>query len=252
MAHDIPPPEKIVIRPEDLSSPPSPSGGAPVSAPINGPARPRPKLKARPVLPILFVVGAIAALGIVVLLFWMSTREGSSETDATLTYWNQLREIEGEIDALESTSEPATVDETKTRLQSCAKVCRDAAERISRLPVLDVEHEVVELGSQEMGLLGERAILCDELVQLIEEGQNFRDRASSAEAFAESFLRGMFGDPLGSYEEMKAEAKQLGTKYEKLTARMHELESRQNALAAQVNQLRSTLSRRYDREFLGW
>ena len=63
-------------------------------------------------------------------------------------------------------------------------------------------------------------------------------------------VRGFLGDPLGAYNDSKAQGSQLEQRRQSMLKRWQALEDRMHKVDAQEISIRATLSQRYNREFL--
>jgi hypothetical protein len=115
--------------------------------------------------------------------------------------------------------------------------------------VRDVDESLVELGSLKLKLFADSALLCDQFINWLARVEDHTERSSSFEMMVESFLSGVFGNPLGPYKEMKIERKDLDARQQELVDQARQLEVRNNDFFSRMYGIRAELARRYSREF---
>ena len=167
----------------------------------------------------------------------------SIEADATLSYWTSLGSIGSSLNNDTSDARGSST------LGQKSQQFRTAAEQISRLPVLNVDKDAVEIGSKMVELLGESELVFAAMEKLVDDANEFGNRSTSGEKMVESFVRGFLGDPFGVHQEMLAEQGKLGDRHQRLLDQFEAVQRKSNELRAATNRARSALTTRYRIEF---
>ena len=183
-------------------------------------------------------------------------RDGNTATQqlsqtATWNYWRSLRTAIQEGTARDKQLAPGqTRDQGIAYFRQLAQNCRGIAQQIIAIPVLNVDEEVTAYASQVVEVLNETASFQEDFAALLDETKAFADNADSLDKGVEAFLRGAMGDPLGTYNDTKAQGSQLEQRRQALLNRWHDVQTRtQSVFDAQHLAIRATLARKYNREF---
>jgi hypothetical protein len=119
--------------------------------------------------------------------------------------------------------------------EKAALACRTAAQHLSRLPVLNVEPELMDVVGRIRKHLAEMAHTYDRIAMR-------NDTGYVVGKMIESFVRGLMLDPLGTTKEELAAARNDMARLDEITQAI-----RQNI--ADMNTLRVSLTRKYGVEF---
>ena len=241
--------EKIVIRPDEVA------GHVPKAAE----SMPRRSLDALivsiAIVTVLFVV-VIGALFFVA-PNWSSEKTGltnggrrsSRQSSATLAYWNQLREIGDGLDDENAFTETDKAEQYALQLQQQRSAIGRAIDEITRLATLDVDEDASEVGAKMAEFLSEFDALLASLERLVKDSEAFGARSTSADLMVESFVRGFFGDPFGTTNELRAEQGKLSDRHQRILGQAEALQSRANELRIFGSRMRAKLTARYGMEF---
>jgi len=165
-------------------------------------------------------------------------------------YWQQLNEISKRGTALGKSSNEAQPPEAIiSQMQKLTTDLRTLSRSVSALPVVNIDSEVINYSAELVYLLNESSDTASDTARLIGESKKDQDDANSFGSGVEAFVRGLFGDPLGAYNDQKAQGAQLSKKGNALKSRLTELQQKSNKLEALQIQVRSALSQRYHRDF---
>jgi hypothetical protein len=191
----------------------------------------------------------IVALAVVVAGLSLGTTVRAGE-EATSTYWQALRAAGGNTEQLTKRIKTVnTPDELISLCRQLSTSMRQDCKEVNALPVLNVDPEVTAYAAQGVELVGQGASLFTDLADFVEEAKAYKDQVNSGEAFAEAFVRGFLGDPLGSYEDAKSKVGQFHESLRSLQERIRALDERGQKWDAQQITIRAQLSQRYNREF---
>jgi len=238
---------KIVIRPEEVAEK-EPAKTKPTSH-----ASREKWLVGASIAVVVLLVAIIA-----VVLIWNNierspnagTASASDQSSATLAYWDALRRIGDDLDkAQANTTEPESADEYAAQFQQQREAISSEIDQISDLPTLDVDPAAIELGLKTTELLGDVDVLLSSFQRLVNDARHFGARANSAEMMIESFVRGFFGDPFGTHDELKAEQGTLSARHQQLLDQAEVIQRKANELRVFGDRTRATLTARYGTEF---
>jgi hypothetical protein len=195
--------------------------------------------------------------------------------EANWRYWQQLGEISNNADKWSQEMEgnksfgrawkpenEADFDQATTFLKQAIERSKTFSDMVSSLPVLDVDPEPINYAAemtnefkQMTTAISESIGLLSNMKTLISDFKSLHKRAESGTEFFKAILRGIQFDLSPLSPEVKAEQKRLVARLEGLQKQFETLESRMNdtsrrsRLESSQLQVRSTLSRRYNREF---
>lgn len=154
--------------------------------------------------------GGIVALGLIVSVFGCGASPKSEAGRATLKYWEALAACLDQTANLEKSNTAAAVT-----------ALGNTAQRIRSLPTRGVDVEAVRFGI--------------ELSNWYHDAASHRSAVDSPELLVESFIRGLGGDPFGTYNDAQNSESALVVRF--------------RALAQKSVAVRATLTARYDYEF---
>ncbi len=124
-----------------------------------------------------------------------------------------------------------------------------AIDEITRLPTLDVDQDAIDVGSKMAEFLSESDALLTPLERLVRDAEAFDARATSSELMVESFVRGVFGDPFGTTNELRTTQGELSDRHQQILGQAEVLQSRANELRIFGSRMRAKLTARYGIEF---
>jgi len=244
--------DKIVIRPEEVARQ-MPSQAE------SGLRQSKGSKDARLVGVAIVAVLSMVVVGIVLVVSLNTTIDNPISTDggghssrqstATLAYWDQLRQIGDGLDDENAFTETDSAEQYITQLEQQRKVIGGAIEEITRLATLNVDPDAIDVGTKMAEFLNESDALLASLERLVREAEAFGARATSAELMVESFVRGFFGDPFGTTNEMRAEHRELSDRHQRILGQAEILQSRANELRIFASRKRAKLTARFGIEF---
>ena len=244
------PSEKIVINYEDLPDPPLPP---PSVAGLDTPfAFEQAGSHASPsrIAPAVIIIAALSLVAIVILvLVILSTSSNNTRAEATQRYWDQFCRIDSQTASLGPKVSANTAQEVREAMNARADTCRTAIQSITHLEVRDVDPDLIDLGGQKMAVLGQFAPKFDGLSEQLTRLEALKERADSTGVLVESFIRGLFGDPFGTSDELKGEGKALDASIRVLLDELRKLEVENNDISVRMTRLRAELMNRYSRDF---
>jgi hypothetical protein len=165
---------------------------------------------------------------------------------ATREYWQQLVSILGSLN--QGLAESAT-GSSVAQIQQKRQLLATASAQVSRLPVLDVDPEAVEIGSRLVQQFGDQEAVFSACERLVTDVGAVNERAKSPDFLLESFLRGFAGDPLGAQNDLRAEQGKLSARHERLMDQAETCQRNAAELRAAQGRTRAALSARYGTEF---
>src|SRR5262249_35487066 len=119
----------------------------------------------------------------------------------------------------------------------------------SRLPVSDVDPELVSLGASYIQLNERVGNYLIREQTIWSKRKQLYDYANSPGAIFESALRGYMGDPFGKYLEVKRYDRQLGEEFQDALQEMQTLATTGAKLRADAHRLRAVLGAKYGQDF---
>lgn len=174
----------------------------------------------------------------------------SSPGGATRHYWNQLHQLSQKGQDVERRLERArTPTQFASALDQASRTFHEIARGVNRLPVENVDRDVVAYASESVVVLNRTATWAQQTAALTREFQALADHAQSPEALAEAFIRGFFGDPTGTHDDLVIADAQLRQQAHLLEREWARIEQQLNALGRQEMMLRRRLSEQYGGEF---
>jgi len=191
----------------------------------------------------------IVALAVVFASLSLGTTVRAGE-EATWSYWQALRATGGNTEQLSKRIKTVkTPDEFISVCRQLSTSMRQDCKEASALPVLNVDPDVAAYAAQGVELEGQGASLLTDLADFVEEVKAYNAQMNSGEAISEAFIRGLFGDPLGAYEDAKSKVGQFHESLRSLQERIRAFEEPGRTWNARQITIRAQLSQRYNREF---
>lgn len=169
---------------------------------------------------------------------------------ATWNYWLSLKRIGSQFDGFEKETERAkSPDDIVRAFRKIVLVIQKVNREIGALSVYNVDQDATFFAAQMTEHLNHLASLIRDFADFIEEAKTFTNWSNSPEAGIEAFLRGVLGDPLGTFNDTRAEANRLEKQRLALQNRWSKLEEKLNAFDSTELKVRSVLSQRYNQDF---
>jgi|GEM_PF-3195293 len=168
---------------------------------------------------------------------------------ASWNYLVELRSVSKHLEtSLPNSKDYTTFDQVITDFDAALTPCSKAREEINKMPVKGVDPELTTY----VGKLGYSMSQLEQLMrsakQLVKDMKSLVEKSNSSEANAGRFWDWMFGTQ-DTANELNGEKQQLQNRWGELQNKI-EFESQQyDRLVSQQLELRSSLARRYNREF---
>jgi hypothetical protein len=169
----------------------------------------------------------------------------SKEAIATQQNWMRMRQILVSLNGTSDFGEQRTLPGLISCLQRAQVAHSDAASEIAKLPIRDVDPEVVAFGASLIRLLNGSSAYFGRMRTIYSDRQRLEKYAVSPEAFIESALRGFAGDPLGKFDEIRATDQQLGAEFRESQREFRTLIAVGGELRAKELQLRAAMYAKY-------
>lgn len=173
-----------------------------------------------------------------------------TEAEATWDYWEKLSAVAKSINSLDAVAKNAkTPGQWNSYYDQAETALTKAATEISTLSILNVNSEATSYATKLYTQILRMKFLVSDIKSLISSVQQLRKHANSPDAFAESFIRGFLGDPLGKHNEMRQQASQLDTSRRRLVSRWQGIVETVIKIDAEGLLIRASLTRKYGRDF---
>ena len=196
-------------------------------------------------------IAIVSVLSVVVIgvLFFVEGGRSSRQSIATLTYWNQLREIGDGLDDENAFTKTNNAEQYSRQLQRRRSAIGRAIDEITRLDTLEVDEEAIEVGAKMVEFLSESDAWLASVERLVRDVEAFNARATSLDLMVESIVRGLFGDLFGTIDELRTEEGKLSDRNQRILEHAEALQSRAKELRIFGSRMRAKLSARYGIEF---
>lgn len=174
-------------------------------------------------------------------------RLAAIRAQATLDYWRNLNAIIASLD--NAPEEPKGLEEIASACKQGAETFGEIANQITKLPVANVDEELVAHADEAARVFNDLSFLATETANWATRSKHLKDHSESLPTMVESFLRGLRGDPFGKYNELKEKIAEMEEEQMALGQRRTSLMRTLVDLRSKDNRLRSVLSQRYGQEF---
>jgi uncharacterized protein YjbI with pentapeptide repeats len=173
-----------------------------------------------------------------------STSQPAKE-NPTCEYWISLRKeyqslnqvftsLSGKTDPMES------VKQVNRAIGQVEAIRR----RLAELPVVGIDDDAIAL-THSFAVITSRAVeLLNEIVALHRRNDELGERASSADFYLETFVRGIFGQPLNGADEVKAFRNEADRERQRILREAQEFQRDRNEFQVKSMQVRALLSKR--------
>jgi hypothetical protein len=166
----------------------------------------------------------------------------------TWNYWQSLITIERN-NPCKGPNSAMTLEQNIYLLRQLSIQHKQQASDISLLPVINVDREATNYASLSVEVHYQNASIFADLADYFEEYMAFVKYSNSDEAGMEAFMRGFLGDPIGPYNDNRAQKTQFEDSKHTIFKRVQALEEQQHKLDAYEITARAALTERYGREF---
>jgi hypothetical protein len=174
-----------------------------------------------------------------------AVKEGLEET---WNFWLKLRQI-----LCDTSPQPVAQDGTQqsiiAQLRNAAEWMQSVANQIDRLPTLGVNEHAIEVAAGHAEVCRQWQFLFDQFATQREQQVRLAQDSQSFDVLAESFLRGMMGDPFGKAIELQQLDQHHRQAIAGLQTELEEMGRRVNTVKDLSMRTRAVLSREYHREF---
>lgn len=174
--------------------------------------------------------------------------EGAAKS--TIEFWYGMLNVDTRINirVLRLGTPAASPDGATRRCKEVAEILERATREIASLPVAGVEDEAVSQAQQIVSLYSDGAALLRGAAAFGEELARFVRSRSARDVAIEAFLRGLLGDPLGTYEELRDHVEQFEQTQNALKRRAAAYRAFASNVTAKELSVRAALGKRCGRE----
>jgi hypothetical protein len=242
--HQGPANQRIVIRPEDIVGRTTATSAAHTTL-----KRPRDLAMVIVALGALLTVAGVVVVLLLAANWYAPLMAGRSAArrNATLEYWNQLRQIGDHLH--QNADAGGDANQYAAQLQEQQTALGRAIDEITRLTTLNVDEDAINVGSKMAEILADAEALLASLERLVRDAETLTSRAASTEVMVESFIRGFLGDPLGTSNELRAQQGELSNRERQFVAEAETLQRKTKDLQILANRVRARLTERFGTEF---
>ncbi len=167
----------------------------------------------------------------------------------TWNYWIGLNEINNRNNPGNPFANAKTPDQAIAACNRAIQILGKMRSEINALPVSDVDMEVTSYVSEYLNNLNSLESTLRELVSIVEDAQELEADSNPDEIIGMSIIEAFLGTPGTTLSDLTAEWRQIKNRVLMVQNKAKQGSEESDRLGAQQLKLRSSLSKKYNREF---